>query len=266
MDDMSKVGVVTSPAPSAKALVKGLALVDLVAGLGGPARLAELVEASGLTRPTTVRLLDVLCRAEVLRVDQEGRYRLGPRVAGWGHAFLRDLDLPAAAGDLMAELVELSGETCYLGVLDQNAVLYVHAAHSPHAVRPAATTGSRNPPHCTAIGKVLLSWLPEHRVDAALTPPLPRRTAHTLVEPEAVRTELRAVRERGYALDDVENEEGVRCAAAPVRDHTGAVVAGMSVSAPTYRFSLDDLRRLAPDLRRVADALSARLGYQGEAP
>lgn len=247
---------------AAKALVKGLALVDLVAARGGPARLVDLVADSGLPRPTALRLLEVLCRSSVLRTDGAGHYRLGPRVAAWGHAFLDELDLPSIAAEPMAELVERSGETCYLGVRDQESVLYLLAVNSPQAVRPAARAGSRNPLHCTAIGKVLLAWRPEPRIRRELPVPLPRRTENTLVDPEDVVADLYVVRERGFATDDAENEEGVRCVAAPVRDHAGAVTAGISVSAPAYRFSRDDLFRLAPDVLRVAAEVSERLGYQ----
>ena len=249
---------------AAKALVKGLALVDLVAAHGGPARLVDLVDGSGLPRPTALRLLEVLCRSSVLRTDDAGRYRLGPRVAAWGHAFLDELDLASTAAGPMAELVELSGETCFLGVRDQSSVLYLLAVHSPRPVRPAARAGSRNPLHCTAIGKVLLAWRPEPEIRRALPAPLPRRTANTLVDPDAVVADLRVVAERGFAIDDVENEEGVRCVAAPVRDHAGAVTAGISVSAPAYRFSRDDLFRLAPDVLRVSAEVSERLGYVPE--
>ena len=97
MDPVSKSeldAASTSAAGSAKALVKGLALVELVADSDRPLRLVDLVEASGLPRPTALRLLEVLCRQEVLRADTDGRYTLGPRVAAWGQSFLDRLDLP----------------------------------------------------------------------------------------------------------------------------------------------------------------------------
>jgi DNA-binding IclR family transcriptional regulator len=262
LDPASSPGLAPPTSGAAKALVKGLALVDLVAIHSGPARLADLVAGSGLPRPTALRLLEVLCRSSVLRTDDAGRYRLGPRVAAWGHAFIDELDLSSMASEPMAELVELSGETCFLGVRDQTNVLYLLAVNSPQAVRPAARAGSRNPLHCTAIGKVLLAWRSEPEIRRDLPVPLRRRTENTLVDPDAVLAELRAVRDRGFATDDVENEDGVRCVAAPVRDHAGAVAAGISVSAPAYRFSRDDLFRLAPDVLRVAAGLSERLGYR----
>lgn len=263
MDVMSKPELdlgSTSAAGSAKALVKGLALVELVADSARPLRLVDLVEASGLPRPTALRLLEVLCRAEVLRADAEGRYTLGPRVAAWGQSFLDRLDLRSQAVDLMEELVEISGETSFLGVVDRQQVLYLAAVNSPQPVRPSARPGFRNPLHCTGIGKVLLSGMPDAEARDLLVAPLERRTENTITDPDDVLADIAVVRERGYAIDEIENEEGVRCVAAPVSDHTGAVIAGISVSAPAYRFSTEDLHRLAPEVLRVTAELSRRLG------
>jgi IclR family acetate operon transcriptional repressor len=263
MDAVSKTeldSASTSAAGSAKALVKGLALVEHVADSDRPLRLVDLVEASGLPRPTALRLLEVLCRAEVLRVDADGRYGLGPRVAAWGQSFLDRLDLRSQAIELMEELVAISGETCFLGVVDRQQVLYLAAVNSPQPVRPAARPGFRNPLHCTGIGKVLLAGMTDEEVAELLVAPLERRTDNTMTDPAELLAHIALVRERGYAIDEIENEEGVRCVAAPVRDHTGAVVAGISVSAPAYRFSTEDVNRLAPEVLRVTAELSRRLG------
>jgi DNA-binding IclR family transcriptional regulator len=263
MDPVSKPALdpaSTSAAGSAKALVKGLALVELVADSDRPLRLVDLVETGGIPRPTALRLLDVLCRAEVLRVDGEGRYTLGARVAAWGQSFLDRLDLRSQAVDLMEQLVDISGETCFLGVVDRQQVLYLAAVNSPQPVRPAARPGFRNPLHCTGIGKVLLSGMTDAEMLELLAEPLERRTENTLTTSADVLIQIALVRERGYAIDEIENEEGVRCVAAPVRDHTGAVVAGLSVSAPAYRFSTEDVYRLAPEVLRVTAELSRRLG------
>jgi IclR family acetate operon transcriptional repressor len=263
MDIVSKFGLdpaSISVSGSAKALAKGLSLVDHIADSDGPLRLAELVEVSGLPRPTVLRLVDVLCSAEVLRMDAGGGYTLGPRVAAWGQSFLDRLDLRSQAMDPMRELVDLSGETCFLGVLDGAQVLYLAAVHSPQPVRPAARPGSRNPLHCTGIGKVLLAGLADDDIDLLLAKPLERRTENTMTRPADLLEHVRLVRDRGYATDEIENEEGVRCVAAPIRDSTGAVVAGLSVSAPAYRFSSADVHRFAPDVIRVTEELSRRLG------
>jgi DNA-binding IclR family transcriptional regulator len=259
--DPESISSAASASGSAKSLVKGLALVDLVAGAAQPPRLVELVEGTGLPRPTAIRLLDVLCRTEVLRARPDGTYSLGPRVAGWGQAFLDSIDLPDAAEDLVEELVGISGETCYIGVLDHRSVLYIAAVHGPHAIRPAARVGSRMPLHSTGIGKVLLSPRSPEQRRQLLPEVLERRTANTITDLDELDRHLDEVRDAGYAIDEVENEDGVRCVAAPIHDHSGDVVAALSVSAPAYRFSTEDVGRLKHDVLRLTGQISSRLGY-----
>ena len=247
-------------AGSAKALVKGLAILAAVGQADEPTTLSQLVTTTGLPRATTLRLLDALVDGRVLVRDAAGAYRLGPQLAVWGQRYLKTLDLPRQAEDLMHALAAETRETCFLGVRDAREVLYVAKADGSQAVRPAARVGSRNPLHSTGIGKLLLAWAEPAVVEEQIAAGLVARTPNTITDRERLLAELAATRDRGYAIDDVENEEGVRCVAVPVRDHTGEVVAAMSVAAPAYRFHLDDLPRLAPRVRTAADELSARLG------
>lgn len=248
---------------SAKGLVKGLALVDIVEASIMPLRQVDLAEASGLPRPTVARLLDVLCELNILTVSDEGFYGLGPRLAGWGQSFLDRLDIGRLGSDIVSRLVDRTRETVFVGIRNGSSLLYVHAGHSPHAIRPAAHVGARNPLHSTGIGKAILAGLADRERDALLNFPLERRTANTLVDRELLLADLELTRERGYSIDDVENEEGVRCVAAPILDHRGETVAAMSISAPAYRFSLDDVAGYAADVVGAAAELSARLGYRG---
>ncbi|NHI19734.1 IclR family transcriptional regulator [Phycicoccus endophyticus] len=247
---------------SAKGLVKGVAVVDLLAASGRPMRLTDLVDELGLPHATVVRLVDVLVQLDIVRVDERGIYGLGPRTAAWGQAFLAQLDIARLAFDLMETLVAETDETCFLGVLDRGSVLYVAAVSSPQPVRPAATVGSRNPLHSTGIGKCLLAWSSPARRDELLHEPLEARTPNTITERAALLAELERCVERGYVIDDIENEEGVRCVSAPVFDHLGEVVAALSVSAPAYRFSREDVERYGPRVVEIARELSARAGHR----
>jgi DNA-binding IclR family transcriptional regulator len=245
----------------AKALVKGLALVDATAAADGPLELGELLEASGLPRATVLRLIDVLLEQRVLQ--RAGRaYALGPRLAVWGQRYLDGLDVRAYAEDLMRALADETRETCYLGIRDGRRVLYVAKADSPQAVQPAARIGTRNPLHSTGIGKALLAFEAPGDAAAYADGPLEAKTPNTIVDRDRLIAEMDLTRERGYSIDDVENEDGVRCVAAPVRDHAGQVVAALSVSAPAYRFALEDLPRLAPGVQAAAMELSRRIGYR----
>jgi DNA-binding IclR family transcriptional regulator len=263
MDQLSiseESGPPTSASGTAKALVKGLALVDVISAADGPVRLGDLVAASGLPRPTALRLLDVLREQRVVQTA-DGAYVLGPRLAVWGHRYLEGLDVRAHAEDLMRGLAETTRETCYLGVRDDRSVLYIAKADSPQAVRPAARVGTRNPLHSTGIGKVLLAFAPPEEALAYAGGPLEAKTPNTIVDAEQLGAEMDATRGRGYAIDNVENEDGVRCVAAPIRDHAGEVVAALSVSAPAYRFALEDLPALAPKVLAAALEISSRIGY-----
>jgi DNA-binding IclR family transcriptional regulator len=257
LDRLSKVGA----HGAAKALIKGLGLVELVA-VAGPMRLADLVEQTGLPRPTALRLLEALRDHEVVQLTSSGTYVLGPRLAVWGQQYLEGLDLRAEAEDIMGSLASETRETCFLGVRDGNQVLYVAKADSPQAVRPAARVGSRNPLHSTAIGKALLAFGPEQLIEPYLQEPLVAKTPNTITDPRRLREEFDLIRQRGYSTDDVENEDGVRCVGASVRDHTGLTVAAISVAAPAYRFDLEDLPRLAPHVIAAAQELSRRIGFR----
>jgi DNA-binding IclR family transcriptional regulator len=268
MDEVSipRTGRATNASGGAKALVKGLALVEVVSAADAPVRLADLVAASGLPRPTVLRLLEVLLEQRVLQPAAEGAFALGPRLALWGQRYLDGLDVRAHAEDLMRALAEQTRETCFLGIRDDRSVLYIAKADSPQAVRPAAGVGARNPLHSTGLGKALLAFAPPE-VAMAYTEngPLEAKTPGTIVDTARLADELERSRARGYAIDDVENEDGVRCVAAPIRDHAGVAIAALSVSAPAYRFALEDLPALAPDVLAVAQEISARIGFRRDA-
>lgn len=252
----------TSISGPAKTLIKGIALIDQIARSGEPLRQEDLAARAGLPRSTTIRLVNVLCEMNVLRTDRHGAYALGPRLASWGQLFIDTLDAVQLGQDLLSDLRDKTQETCFMGVLDGAQVLYVAAALSPQAVLPRANVGYRNPLYCTGIGKALLAFsTPENR-DALLDQmQLEPRTENTITDRQELERHLAMVRERGYSTDDAENEPGVRCVAAPVYDHTGNLAAALSVSAPAYRFSTDDVIALAPVVQASAAELSMRIGH-----
>src|SRR6266699_1854050 len=192
LDEASKVGT----HGAAKALIKGLALVELVA-VAGPMRLADLVEQSGLPRPTALRLLEALRDHEVVQLTSSGTYVLGPRLAVWGQPYMEGLDLRAQAEDIIDSLASETRETCFLGVRDGNQVLYVAKADSPQAVSPAARVGSRNPLHSTSIGKALLAFGPEQLIEPYLQEPLVAKTPNTVTDPQRILHRRRRERGRG---------------------------------------------------------------------
>jgi IclR family acetate operon transcriptional repressor len=263
MDQQSKT--TRDVSGSAKALTKGLALVDLLAAHPRGLRLAEVIRRADVPKATALRLLDALTEAGLVRCDDAGVYRLGAQCAVWGSAFIDHLDLRGEAADLLAHLAEVSGETAHLGIIDGARMLYIDKIDSPHSLRLFSRVGATNPLYCTGLGKAMLAYADDTVIDKVVAAGFERRTENTITDEESLRAELARVRRVGYSVDDVENEEGVRCTGAPVFDHHGRAVAAFSVAGPVARMTRERMAALSPDVAAAGLELSRRLGYRPRA-
>ena len=158
-------------------------------------------------------------------------------------------------------LADSSGETVQLAILDHLTVLYIRIRESRQAIRLSSGLGSRAPAHCTGVGKALLAYQPPEVVQQVIDNGLKRFTEGTLTDPDKLRAELATIRVRGYAIDDEEIEVGLRCVAAPIRDHSGQVVAAISVAAPVQRMSKKQVQATIPSVIAAAENISRRLGF-----
>jgi IclR family acetate operon transcriptional repressor len=149
----------------------------------------------------------------------------------------------------------------HLGVLDGSDVVYIEKVESKHAVRMFSQIGRTMPAYSTGVGKAILAFLPEERLERALPERLEARTPATITDKGELRRHLAAVRRRGYSTDEIENEEGIRCVGAPVFDHTGLVCAGISVAGPASRVTSDRIRELGKLVQDAALATSRRIGF-----
>jgi DNA-binding IclR family transcriptional regulator len=226
-------------------------------------RLADLSSILKLSKSTVYRLLEAMRLHGVIARDPvSGRYRLGLRLFELGMRAVQSLELPRCAQPALEQLVAQTGETAQLGVLDGSDIIFIARAESPQALRMPSAVGRRTLAYCTGVGKVLLAHLPEEELRAYLSKvALEPRTARTLANPAALERDLRSVRARGYSIDDEEFCVGLRCVAAPIRDHTGAVVAAMSVAGPSTRIRREQLRGIAARVINAASEISRRLGH-----
>lgn len=225
------------------------------------AALTELVRATGIPTSTLHRLLGLLRRTGLVRETADGRYALAAGTMLLARSFLDGLDLREQALSVMRPLAAATAEACHLGVLSLGTVVYIEKVDSPSPVRMYSRIGQTRPALTTAVGRAILAWSPAHVVDETIEAharlfgaPAPRADVDSLFE---------KVRADGYARDLQENETGVCCVAAPVFDHTGFVVAGMSISAPATRFDAETPGRLGPLVRAAADDLAHQLGWRG---
>jgi DNA-binding IclR family transcriptional regulator len=251
------------PTP-AKNLAKGLGILNLIATRTDGLTLTEVSRLSGVPKATAHRLINVLLEYGMVRASSEDKYLAGPQCLVLGNLFLSGLSLRQEAQDLLRKLSQQTLETCHLGIKDGTQIVYIEKVESPHPVRMYSRVGATNPVHSTALGRAILAYCDEEAVEAVISSGLERRTPNTITEPERFRANLVEVKRRGYAVDDIENEVGIRCVAAPVFDHTGEVVAGISVSGPEQRVSADRLNDLGVKVAASAFDLSKRLGYAAE--
>lgn len=245
----------------ARNLVRAFALLDILAARPDGHTLADLAERAGLPEATVHRLLSVLAGLNVVRLGDAGRWRIGRHCLELGAAYLDSVEIRSEARDLMKQLTEETGETCALGVLDEERVVYVEKIDSPHPVRMHSGIGRSNPAVTSSLGRAILAWSPGHVVESVLKDGIPKRTDHTIATEEQLHTELRRCRERGYSIDDIENEPGIRAVGAPVLDYRGGPVAALSVAGPEQRIPRTRLTTLGEATAKAARELSARLGY-----
>ena len=244
---------------------RALAIIDTLAGERQDFSLMELSGRLQLHKSTVHRLLMILERARFVdREPHTGRYRLGLRLFELGSLAIARFNIRERARRHLERLVFEVDETVHLCVLDAGEVLYVDKIEPSRSVRMASRIGRRNFAHCSAVGKAMLAHLPEREVDEILKQHgLPRLTARTLVTPADLKAELQVTRERGYALDNEEGEEGVRCVAAAILGHNGHPLAALSISAPSFRLPMEKVPAVAVSVCSAARELSAESGYQG---
>jgi IclR family transcriptional regulator, pca regulon regulatory protein len=243
-----------------QSLERGLAVIRAFDAEHPELGLSDVARATGLPRAAARRFLLTLVELGYVR-SYRGRFSLRPRVLELGYAFLSGLGLPEVAQPHMEALVARVNESCSASVLDDTEVVYVVRVPTRRIMSITLAVGTRLPAYATSMGRVLLAALPEAELDERLArttfEPL---TAKTVTDVDALRAQLDHARARGWAAVDQELEEGVRSAAAPVRDASGAVVAALNVSAHASRTSMQQLRReILPLLLETAAAIEAEL-------
>jgi DNA-binding IclR family transcriptional regulator len=243
-------------------LDRALGILEVLSSEGPELALGELVERSGLHKSTVHRLLMVLEQHRFIeRKNQNGKYSLGLKLFELGSQALAQLGLTERAKPNLERLVFETGETANLCVLDEGEVLYLEKKEAPRTVRIPAIVGRRYPPHCGAAGKTLLAFLPEDQLDELIKRQgLKAYTKNTITTPAQLKAELQLIRDRGYALDNEEFEEGLKCIGAPVMDYSGSVIASIGIAGLAFRLTDEKIPALAVLVKGVARDLSTELG------
>ncbi len=247
-----------------RSVAKALSIMDLLAQNGRAMSLAEICRETGLAKSTAHGLLATLMDYRYVEQDCfEGKYRLGLHLFEIGSVVANSWDVRKVAAPYIEKLVDELEETAHLAVLEHGQVLYIDKRESRRSIRIVSQIGARLPAHCSGVGKVLLAHIPASEVRLVVASHgLPRFTRNTITDVHRLEEELERIRSQGFAVDNEEIMDGLRCVAAPIRDHTGRVCAAISVSSPVARLVGDWFLRVVDMVTATAREISAGLGYR----
>jgi IclR family KDG regulon transcriptional repressor len=234
--------------------------MDARHGLTAP----EVAQRTGLPRTTVHELLTTLTERKYLRrEDSSATYHLGLSVFRLGNAFAERLDLHSVGLRVAQSVVRECDETVHVGILEGPDVVYVCKVDSTQSVRMVSRMGGRVPASCTAVGKALLAHLPEAERRRIVRKGLAKLTPRSITEPHVLANQLDQIRAAGVAFESGESNPDVSCVAAPIRDHSGTVVAALSISVPDMRWNQRSAEEWAAFASGGAAMLSAELGFAG---
>ncbi len=216
----------------------------------------------GIHKSTVSRLLAALRKEGFVEQNLEtGKWRLGLGLLDLAGAVLERMDLRKVMLTPMRTLSAQTQETINITVLDGNECVNIGSISSPKSIQHVGRLGRRTPLHCTSTGKVLLAFLTSDEREVLLSSTLQPCTKNSIVDRRALEQALDQVCEHGYAIAHEEYEEGLSAIAAPIRDHTGRVVATVSISGPSYRMGSDRIEKFIRPLLETAQNISTQLGY-----
>ncbi|MEO2104749.1 MAG: IclR family transcriptional regulator [Actinomycetota bacterium] len=226
------------------------------------ATLGELAAAADVPTATAHRLLSALEAEDLVRTTDNHAYHLGSYCLVLGSTYLADIDLRTEARPVLERLVEETGETAHLGVLSGTSMVYVDKVDTSHPVRMYSRVGAVSPVYCTGMGKAILAWADDSTMARIVDSGLERRTPNTITDPARLRAEMERTRDRGFSIDDIENEDGIRCAGAAVLGADGLPLAAISVAGPASRLPEARLYEIGDMVASAAQELSATFGYE----
>lgn len=228
--------------------------------------IAKLTKLVDLSKSTTHRLLATLVDMNYVAKDPESdKYKVGLQTLYIARSVLNNNNIANVAKPYLKQLCADVNETVHLCIEDKGEIVYIDKLESNQTIRMYSRIGNRAPMYCTAVGKVLLSGMTEGRLkEIADSTTFTPRTPRTITSTEELHTEVDKVRQQGYALDNIENEEGIRCIAAPIYSHEHRIVASFSISGPSNRVTMDRVNtELITKMKACSLEISRALGYSG---
>lgn len=247
-----------------QSLDRGLRILAVVAE-GSGLSLSEVADRSGISAPTAYRMLTTLEGHGMVEFESGDQlWSIGVETYRMGSAFLRRRKLVDRARVVMQDLMQATGETANLGVIEEDGIVFVSQVETHQAIRAFFRPGTRSPFHASGIGKAVLAHFESERLAGTLKRSrLERFTEKTLADHAGLVRDLALTRERGWAVDDEERHPGMRCVAAAIFNEYGEPIGGVSVSGPTVRVTPQRLAQIGPLVGRSAREITSLIGGAG---
>ena len=251
-----------APTGQVQSLTRGLSILEALANADGGLTLTDVARRVALPPSTTHRLLATLEKTGyVYQAGDLGLWYVGLQAFAVGSGFLANRDFVAQSHAYLRRLMEQSGETANLAILDGTEAVFIGQVQCREMMRLLVKLGSRVPLHASGVGKAIFAALPDEQIEAILKlRGLPRITPSTITAAETMWSALRVIRQRGWSFDDEEHALGTRCVAAPIYDEHAEPLGAISLAGPSSRLSDERIRQLGPVVAHTAEELTRRLG------
>jgi len=255
----AKPGAVTAQVQS---LTRGLSLLEALARAEGGLTLTDVAQRVQLAPSTAHRLLSTLEKmGYVYQAGDLGRWYVGLQAFTVGTSFLANRDFVAQSHPYMRRLMEQSGETANLGILEGTDAVFIDQVQCREMMRTIVKLGSRVPLHASGVGKAIFAAMPDDEIEAILkVKGLPRITGNTITSPETMWAAIRVIRQRGWSFDDEEHALSTRCVAAPIYNEHAEVLGAISLAGPSSRLPDERIKQLGTLVAHTAEDLTHRLG------
>ncbi len=244
-------------------LERALDILEVLSRAEESLGVTEIGNRIGLHKSTVHRILQTLCyRGYVEKEKDRERYRLGIKIVELGITFFNDLEIRKVAAGFLVLLAKSFDEVVHLVLPDDGEIVYIDRRESSQVISMHSKVGRRAPMHCTAVGKAILSTLPEEEVRHILkVKGMLGFTPKTIIDPDVLIEQLKDIRKSGIALEAEENEVGIFCLGTPIFDYSGRAIGAISVSGPANRIKEKGIERIGEEIKKAGQEMSAKLGY-----
>jgi IclR family transcriptional regulator, KDG regulon repressor len=252
--------------PIIQSVERALKILDLFDEHKSELKITEISEMMGLHKSTVHSLLKTLqVHSYIDQNPEDGKYRLGLKLAERGNLVINNMEIRKTARKYLLDLSTKTGQTVHLGILDGREGVYIDKVEGEQSIIRYSRIGRRLPLHSTAIGKVLLAYQPPNEIELLLKGyEFQYQTTSTILNEETFLKEIGKVKQQGFAVDDQENEQGVRCAAVPIFNGKGQVLAAISISTLISRVNDEEMNNFVHLLQTSCTELSEQMRYVNE--